>query len=1041
MSGLDVRPDALDYLAAAALDFGTLPGPEAWQPVPPTARRLTAVRGIGVGDLERDPDAAVAAPLSEPLLAGLAGENIPFAFEVVSGVGGVRFSMGTWVEGESETPLLDQQHCVVTSLLDGLFAGVDQAPAPVDGLGQFGTAGIAHGVPRADMRAGPAPWDRLLRSMQGLPFAVLVLAQPIDPSTLTALRDVARDDLRAALAAEDARGPSPLAKAYATKIDTLVASLERALAIGGWRTGVYLLGDASSYWQLAAVWRATFADADAALAPVRVATTPAAAQAAAGWAMPYEPAPRGPRAWRYPFRNQTLLDSRQLAAFAHLPRLDTPGFEVRPAPAFAVSRPPPASNRSVALGEILSQRRSTGSAYRVDLDQLTRHAFVAGLTGSGKTNTLMHLLTEVAAAGLPFLVIEPAKTEYRELLGRAEFGSVRVFTIGREHVSPLRLNPFDVPPGVDVSTHLDLLKAVFVGSFALWVPLPQILEQCLVDLYSERGWDFTAGPIDGNTTDSGMRPVPTLGDLVEAVQRTVPSLGFKAESTQEITAALTTRLNALRRGTRGLMLDVERSVPMGELLAAPTILELEGLGDDADKAFVMGLVLTRLYEHRRAEHAAALTASAHGGQPMPPGGRLRHLVVVEEAHRLLTASKKATDAWTADPQGAFSDMFGQMLAEVRAYGQGVVIADQVPVRLAPDVLKNTNLKVVHRLVAGDDRAAVAGAMSMTRLQSNQLAVFPPGRAAVFSEGDHTPVIVQVPRAKDRPDVPAVDDAAVAASMDSWRANPLVAAWYAASGTCAEVCRDVTVCRAARLLAEQPAARLLAGRLFYTAAEHPDGLDAVWPDVESYVRARTPFDVEVAPRVYAFAVHALAHLTARRAAQARWPDADLRRLDAMVRDVVGERMADDSRWLGTTSARTAFASFAGDLQRRTHDPFPLCSQVCLDGRCRYLAALTDARLTGRHELLVAQPDWEPNVLVGAATSLAQDVTETCSAAPSGADALNAARWRSVACAAQLLESDTDHTRNAASRVAAAMSSVGWAMESPLSESKPSTSEGM
>jgi hypothetical protein len=1026
MTGLEVRPDALNYLAASALDFGTLPEPGAWQPVPPLARRLAVVRGVGLGDGEANLADAVAASLSEPLLAGLAGESIPFAFQVVGGAAGVRFSVGTWVSGPSETALLDQQHGIVTSLLDGLFAGVDQADAPVDSVGVLRSAGIAHGVPRPGVGAGPAPWDRLLRSMQGLPFAVLVLAQPIDPSTLLALRDVALDDMRAALAAEDARGPSPLAKAYAAKVDALVASLERALAIGGWRTGVYLLGDASSYWQLTAAWRATFTDAGAALPPVRVATTPAAAQAATMWAMPYGPAPPGPRAWRHPFRNQTLLDSRQLAAFAHLPRLDTPGFAVRPAPAFAVSRRPPASDRSVAVGEILTQRRPTGSSYRVDLDQLTRHAFVAGLTGSGKTNTLMHVLTEAAAAGVPFLVIEPAKTEYRELLARPEFGSaVRVFTIGREHVSPLRLNPFDVPPGVDVATHLDLLKAVFMGSFALWVPLPQILEQCLVDLYTERGWDFTAGP-----AASGSRPVPTLGDLVEAVERTVPALGYKAESTQEITAALTTRLNALRRGTRGLMLDVERSVPMGELLSAPTILELEGLGDDADKAFVMGLVLTRLYEHRRAEHAAALTASAASGQSPPPSGRLRHIVVVEEAHRLLTASKKSTDAWTADPQGAFSDTFGQMLAEVRAYGQGVVIADQVPVRLAPDVLKNTNLKIVHRLVAADDRGAVAGAMSMSELQSNQLSVLPPGRAAVFSEGDHTPIIVQVPLAKDRPDGRAIDDVAVAAAMDRWRANPPVAMWYAASGACAKVCQDPAVCRAARLLAEQPAARLLAGRLFTTAAEHADGIDAVWPDVESYVRSRMPFEADLVPRVHAFAVHALARVTARRAVQARWSDADVDRLDSLARDVVAERVASKERWLGTTAARTAFASCVRDLQRRRHDPFPLCSQVCADGRCPYLAPLADARLTSRHELLMAQPGWEPGVLVGAATSLARDVTESSAVAPSGAEALNAARWRAVGCAAQLLESGSDHAGEAATRVAAAMTEAGWALDPPL-----------
>jgi len=70
------------------------------------------------------------------------------------------------------------------------------------------------------------------------------------------------------------------------------------------------------------------------------------------------------------------------------------------------------------------------------------------------------------------------------------------------------MNPFEVPDRIDVSTHLDLVKAVFMASFAMWIPLPQVLEQCLVQLYTERGWDFTTGRHRGGRPD-----VPTLGDL------------------------------------------------------------------------------------------------------------------------------------------------------------------------------------------------------------------------------------------------------------------------------------------------------------------------------------------------------------------------------------------------------------------------------------------------------------------------------------------------------------------------------------------------
>jgi hypothetical protein len=1027
MTTLAVRPDALDYLTGSSLGFANVPGTASWQTVDPELRRLELVRGVGIAEAA-GVDAG-AAPLSQPVLAGLAGENIPFAFQVVGGAFGVSFAVGTWVTDQSFRAELDQQQHIVTSLLDGLFPSVERVPSVVDDVGTFPLGGIAHGIPRHDATdEGPAPWDRLVRSMHGLRFAVLVLAEPIDLTTIGQLRDVALDDVRAVLAAEDPRGPSPLAQEYAAQVEALVSSLNRALAIGGWRAAVYLLGDHASYWQLSAAWRATFHDADAMLMPLRTAGAPQAVAAASAWAMPYAPAPPGPRTWRHPFLNQTLLDTRQLAAFAHLPRLDTPGFAVRPAPAFAVSRRPPAADRAALdIGEIVDQRRATGISYRLELDQLTRHGFVAGLTGSGKTNTLIHLLGQAAELGVPFLVIEPAKTEYRELLGRERIAErLRVFTLGREHVSPLRINPFEVPPGIDVSTHLDLLKAVFMASFAMWIPLPQVLEQCLVELYTERGWDFSTGAASDQDIDAKV-DVPTLAELVAAVERTVPALGYKVESTQEITAALTTRLNALRRGTRGLMLDVERSIPMGELLTAPTIVELEGLGDDADKAFVMGLLLTRLYEHRRAEHASALKATARAGKAAPPTGRLTHLVVVEEAHRLLGAPKKTTDAWHADPQGAFADTFGQMLAEVRAYGQGIIVADQVPVRLAPDVVKNTNLKVVHRLVAGDDRLAMAAAMSMNTEQAVQLAVLPPGRAAVFSEGDHTPVIVQVPRVKDRPDSPAVDDVAVASAMRAWRADPLVASWFAGSPSCAGVCPDPRACREARALAEQPAARLLAGRLFHTAVEHVDGLDVVWPDVQAFVAARSPYGTDVRARVQGFTVHALADVTSRRANQGDWPASAVARVDELVRAVIAERVADDHLWMGETPSRVALLAAVAGLQHRTHDPFPLCSVVCDDGRCRFLHALGDVRMAPRHVRLAAEESSEPSAttaLIEIAGYAASDVSEVSPAAPTGAEALNAARWRAVACAAQLMECATDHPRRDAERIAAALTEAGW-----------------
>ena len=105
-----------------------------------------------------------------------------------------------------------------------------------------------------------------------------------------------------------------------------------------------------------------------------------------------------------------------------------------------------------------------------------------------------------------------------------------------------------------------------------------------------------------------------------------------------------------------------------------------------------------------------------------------------------------------DPRGKLVELFSQMLSEVRAYGQGILIADQVPVRLAPDVIKNTNLKIAHRLVADDDRKTMAGAMAMDDNQAMALATLSPGQAAVFSEGDETPAIAKEQSAAAGPQI-------------------------------------------------------------------------------------------------------------------------------------------------------------------------------------------------------------------------------------------------------------------------------------------------
>ena len=170
------------------------------------------------------------------------------------------------------------------------------------------------------------------------------------------------------------------------------------------------------------------------------------------------------------------------------------------------------------------------------------------------------------------------------------------------------------------------------------------------------------------------------------------------------------------------------------------MLEIEDVGDDQDKAFLIGAVLIRLTEYLRLR------------QRHEPGGAagLRHLTVLEEAHRLL----RDPGPGQRGPAAKATELFAAMFAEVRAYGEGLVVAEQIPSKLIPDVVKNTAVKIVHRLPAADDRQAVGATMNLTPAQDQYIVTLAPGEAAVFADGADYPWLVRMPDGTGRETAPA-----------------------------------------------------------------------------------------------------------------------------------------------------------------------------------------------------------------------------------------------------------------------------------------------
>lgn len=433
------------------------------------------------------------------------------------------------------------------------------------------------------------------------------------------------------------------------------------------------------------------------------------------------------------YQFQTVMNSRQLATLCQLPTKEIPGFYIDDFVEFDNSnRTSIAHEKELQIGDIMfSGRNATkimNNQYQIDLNDLTRHALIIGITGGGKTNTSKSILSALwTKHRKPFLVIESAKREYWEMANLEGFEDLVVYTLGSEITGEsvkYRINPFEVVGQVSLQTHIDYLLSTFKASFELYAPMPYVLETAVYEVYSDRGWDIVE-----NSNMYGRTEYPTLTDLYHKIDIVTDRLGYHNEIQSNVKAALKTRINSLRIGGKGAMLDTPVSVPIQSILTKPTILELEDLGDDDTKAFVIGILLVQLYEYRKSNLSG-------GDNP------LQHVLLVEEAHRLLKHVPMSGEG--SNTRAKSVEFFCNLLAEIRSFGQGIFIADQIPTKLASDTLKNTNLKIIHRTVMQEDREAVGKSMNMTQEQIDYLSSLRRGFAAIYAEGDSRPKLVKMP---------------------------------------------------------------------------------------------------------------------------------------------------------------------------------------------------------------------------------------------------------------------------------------------------------
>ncbi|MEU5992334.1 ATP-binding protein [Spirillospora sp. NPDC047418] len=575
---------------------------------------------------------------------------------------------------------------------------------------------------------GPGLFEATLATLMERPFGWFVVADPCDERMIDDEVRELQHELRMLRRGEDEHARLAVARA-----DQRLAELDAFREAGLWQ--VRVVAGAASQEELGQIAPVLVGSMELGHHPYRLRSgqgSGAFSEMLSPGTAPVPVRPMGESEQRFPF----VATAGALAALAGLPRREVPGLRVLEAGYFDVTSEttPQFGEPQIELGAILDGQDREVGRFTVPRSTINRHVFVTGATGAGKSQTVRHLLEQLTRAGIPWLAIEPAKSEYAAMAGRIQDlgGPVTVVNPSDPDSVPLSVNPLAPEPGYPVQAHIDMVRALFQAAFDAEEPFPQIMAQALQRVYENNGWDVVTG---GGVPGSLIEPaVPTLEQLQNAALQVIQDVGYGRELMADVQGFVDVRLRSLRIGSAGRFFEGGHPADIGGMLRDNIVLAIEDVANDEDKAFLMGTLIIRIVEHLRMRERNRDRAT---------GSVLRHVIVIEEAHRLLR---------NRGPERGSShavELFAGMLAEIRAYGEGIVVAEQIPTKLVPDVIKNTALKVVHRLPAYDDRHVVGAAMNLDGDQSREVVSLRPGVAAVFADGMDRPLRVRVPLGEGR----------------------------------------------------------------------------------------------------------------------------------------------------------------------------------------------------------------------------------------------------------------------------------------------------
>ncbi len=435
-----------------------------------------------------------------------------------------------------------------------------------------------------------------------------------------------------------------------------------------------------------------------------------------------------------------MVSGKDLPLFMGLPQRSVPGvtaLEMAPFGRNVLSYSPESkADKKVRLGNIFHMGEVESSEVSLNIESLSSHCFVCGSTGSGKSNTSYLMIERLIENGIKFLVVEPAKGEYRRAFGNLP--NINIFCTNLQYYRMLKINPFKFPDKIHVLEHIDRLVEIFNACWPMHSAMPAILKNSIEQAYIENGWDLNNS---ARIIDVG-KIFPTFEDLLEILPKVIKTSGYSQQLQSDYIGSLVTRVRSMTNGIYGQIFCDCFDTTDKELFDSNTIIDLSRVGSADTKALIMGLLVLRLSEYR-------MVTAVNENQP------LKHVTILEEAHNLLKRTSTQQSQDSSNLQGKSVEMISQSIAEMRTYGEGFMIIDQSPTAVDISAIKNTNTKILMRLPEEEDCEAVGNSVSIDDPQKKELPRLPRGVAVVYQNEWLEAVLSKIDRCSDKYRAPDV----------------------------------------------------------------------------------------------------------------------------------------------------------------------------------------------------------------------------------------------------------------------------------------------